>query len=105
MATVTTSLADRAETIFTELGYTVDRTDGELRAERKWRVVQITPVDDPAEAPLSGDLRCFVTDHDTAHEVYDHLLSVDPEYDWAIMGVEDAGEYEVYRAPDMPLSA
>jgi len=104
MATVTTSLAEKAETIFTDLGYVVESDGTELRAQRKWRVVQVTPVDRPAETPQSGTLRCFVTWRERADDVHEHLSSTDPNYEWAVMGIEESGEYEVYHAPQ-PLPA
>ncbi|MFB6179209.1 MAG: hypothetical protein ABEI77_05740 [Halorientalis sp.] len=105
MATVTTSLSERAETIFTDLGYVVERDGRELRAQRKWRVVRVTPVDDPAEVPRSGELRCFVTWQEQADELRTVLGSRDPEYEWAVLGIEENGEYEVHHAPRAPLPA
>lgn len=105
MATVTTSLAEKAETVFTDLGYVVDRDGREIRAQRKWRSVQVTPVDTPTEAPASGDLRCFVTWEDRADELRDRLASCEPDYEWAVIGVEESGEYEVHHAPQTPLPA
>jgi len=100
MAGVTTALAERAETIFTDLGYVVERTGPELRAERKWRVVHVTPVDYPPEASSSGDFQCFVTWADQAPDVRERLRQTDPDCEWAVMGVEENGGYEVHRAPE-----
>ena len=105
MATVTTSLAETAEHIFSDLGYVVESDGAELRAQRKWRVVQVTPVDSPDETPNSGELRCLVTWRDRAAEIHDSLTSRNPDYDWAVMGVEENGEYEVYHPPQKPLPA
>lgn len=95
MGTVTTSLRQRARTIFDELGYDVSNDGGEMRAERKWRVVQVTPMDEPDQPPRTGDLRCFVTWNDRLDALEDELRRVDPDYEWAIIGVDESDEYEV----------
>lgn len=105
MATVTTSLTERAESIFTDLGYVVEDEGAELRAVRKWRVVQVTPVDRHEETPDSGTFRCFVTWGERATEVQSRLANADPDYEWAVMGVDENGEYDVYHAPQSPLPA
>lgn len=97
MATVTTPLTEQAESIFTELGYAVSRDGTTLRAERKWRVVHVTPVTDPEGADDRGDFHCFVTWKERADEVRERLSSLDLSCDWAVMGIDDAGDYEVYR--------
>ena len=96
MATVTTPLAEKAESIFTELGYSVSTDDSGLRAERKWRVVHVTLGADPA-AETDGELQCFVTWNDHADEVRDRLTGQNPEYEWAVIGVRDDGSYDCYR--------
>lgn len=96
MATVTTPLAEKAESIFTELGYTVSSDDCGLRAERKWRVVHVTVGDDPA-ADGDEDFRCFVTWDDHADEVHDRIAGLNPDYEWAVIGVRDDGDYDCYR--------
>jgi hypothetical protein len=97
MGTVTTSLRKRARSIFTDLGYTVSGSGGELRAERKWRIVRVTPMAEPREPPTSGKLRCFVTWSDHVGTLERRLSRVDPDYEWAIIGVRDGGGYEVAR--------
>ena len=99
MGAVSTSLADRAHSIFTNLGYSVSDHEGELRAERKWRVVQVTPMDEPETPPQSGDLRCFVTWSDRVEGLESTLQRADPDYEWAIIGVEDGDEYVVTGPP------
>lgn len=98
MATVTTSLQDRAESIFREMGYRVSTAGGELRARRKWRVVRVTPMPDPdtgtVSDPSSGsdsgaDLRCFVTWAEHLPVVERHLEGREPGYEWAVVGVRD----------------
>lgn len=104
MATVTTPLVEKAESIFTDLGYVVESDGPELRAQRKWRSVQVTPVDEPAETPSSGELRCFVTWQDDAGSMRERLAESDHDYEWAVIGVADDGEYEVYREPTTTLA-
>lgn len=105
MSTVTASLTERAESIFSDLGYVVDTDGEELLAQRKWRLVQVTPVDSLSDAPKSGELRCFVTWEDRVEEVRERVASRDPSYEWAVMGVDDSGEYEVHHAPGPAVSA
>ncbi len=96
MGAVTTSLAAQAESIFDDLGYTVSRHDTELLAERKWRVVHVTLADrEPDEVPSSGNFRCFVTRADDATSTYRRVARADPAYEWAVIGVDDDGDYEV----------
>lgn len=95
MGAVSTSLDETARTIFTDLGYDVNDDGDELRAERKWRTVHVTTTD-PAEAPSHGGLRCFVVRSERAGDTRDKLLDIEPDYDWAVIGVEDEG-YSVYH--------
>jgi hypothetical protein len=99
MATVSTPPADQARTIFNDLGYTVSGDGDEFRAERKWRVVRVTALAGSEETPDEGDLRCFVTWDEHAPELSRKLRRTDPEYEWAIIGVRESGDYEVLRAP------
>lgn len=100
MGTVTTSLRDRAQSIFADLGYTVSPSGGELRAERKWRVVQVTPMAEPGDPPSSGDMRCFVTWSDRVDSLETRLTRADPDYEWAIIGIDaDCEDYEVADPP------
>jgi len=96
MGAVTTSLAEHASSIFADLGYSVSRTDSELRAERKWRVVHVT-CSEPSQIPTEGQHRCFVTEMETATTTYRRVSMAEPEYDWAVIGVADDGEYDVLR--------
>ena len=95
MGVVTTPPTEAARSIFTDLGYTVSGSGCEFSAERKWRVVDVTAADESTELPESGDLRCFVAREDTAHDLRERLLATKPDYDWAVIGVDTAGEYEV----------
>ncbi|MFT4945851.1 MAG: hypothetical protein ACI8TL_000078 [Natronomonas sp.] len=96
MSAVSTSLQKEAESIFTDLGYEVTPEGSEIQAQRKWRVVQVTPMAEPSEPPSSGDLRCFVTHAKTVPTLEEKLDAADLEYEWAIIGVEDDG-YTVSR--------
>lgn len=107
MGTVTTSLVEKARSIFTEMGYDVASNGRELRAERKWRTVRVTPVPDP-DRPLrtdggfedsTADLRCFVTTAEHAPDLERYLDRTEPAFEWAVVGVDDDQDYEVLRAP------
>jgi hypothetical protein len=98
-----TPLLDEARTIFSELGYEVEKEGDELRAERKWRTVFVTTAD-PAEAPTHGRLRCFVAESERATEVRDRLVSLAPDYDWAVVAVE-SGDYRILHPDADALSA
>lgn len=95
MGAVTTSLAERAESIFADLGYTVSRTEGELLAERKWRLVHVTP-SSPETVPTAGEFRCFVTPSEDAPSACRRVAAAEPGYEWAVIGVDDDGGYEVF---------
>ncbi len=97
MGAVSTSLREQARTIFADLGYRVSTDGGELRAERKWRTVHVTPTADADSPPESGEFRCFVTFHDRVDELEGALNRLNPDYEWAIIGVDDDAEYEVAR--------
>jgi|AntDeeMetagen134_2_1112570.scaffolds.fasta_scaffold09418_3 hypothetical protein len=94
MGAVTTSLASQAESIFDDLGYSVSQHDTELLAERKWRVVHVT-FSYPEEVPAEGEFRCFVTRSEEATSTSRRVAMADPDYEWAVIGVDDDGEYEV----------
>lgn len=98
MGVVNTVLRREAESIFTDLGYDVDTDGPDLRARRKWRVVDVTPMDEPREPPASGRLRCFVTWSTHVDALEGRLADADPDYDWAIIGVTDE-DYVVSHRP------
>lgn len=98
MGTVSTQLVSRARTMFDDLGYAVSDDGRELRAERKWRVVHVTPMPEPEEAPTAGDYRCFVTWDDRVGDLRKRLAGQDLDYEWAIVGVTDDGGYAVREA-------
>ncbi|WIV68672.1 DUF7116 family protein [Natrialbaceae archaeon AArc-T1-2] len=95
-------LVEQARSIFAELGYTVEGTGPEFRAERAWKVVHVNPVSDTQQLPTgSGEFRCFVAESGDADDLGDRLRSRDPDYEWAII-VVDGEEYQVERAPPGP---
>lgn len=96
MSAASTSLQKEAESIFSNLGYEVTPEGREMQAQRKWRVVTVTPMAEPRDPPQSGELRCFVTNAETVTRVEQRLERADPAYEWAIIGVEDDG-YVVSR--------
>lgn len=95
MGTVTTSLRQEAQSIFADLGYDVSGNGSEIHAQRKWRTVRVTPMSEPRDIPTSGEMRCFVTWEEQAGDIERHLTEADPDYEWAIIGVRECGEYTV----------
>ena len=98
-------LADRARSIFDQLGYTISGDGHEFRADREWKSVRVMATEDVPETPESGDLRCFVTYTDTAQDLRRKLLEDKPPYDWAIVSVEGEkaatdGGYDVIHPPE-----
>ncbi|PSP31804.1 hypothetical protein BRC64_08965 [Halobacteriales archaeon QH_10_67_22] len=100
MRAVTKPLDEQARSIFDELGYDVRTRGTELLAERKWRVVHVTTIGDDDETPKSGDYRCFVAWNEDVDAVERQLRREDPDYEWAVLGVDEGGDYEVTRAPE-----
>lgn len=93
-----TELADAAASIFTDLGYTVDDEGADLLARRKWRVVHVTPMGDPELPSSDGQYQCFVTWADRVPALERRLETAEPEYEWAIIGI-DEDDYVVRRHP------
>ncbi|WP_254864827.1 DUF7116 family protein [Halovivax gelatinilyticus] len=92
-------LVEQARSIFDDLGYTVEGTGPNFRAERDWKVVHVSTTLEEVEQPASTDeFRCFVADPNNVDELEHRLTSTDPAYEWAII-VADGDEYEVERAP------
>lgn len=102
MREVNTQLESCAREIFQELGYSVSSEGRQLRAERKWRVVRVTPMAEPTEVPRDGKFHCFVTSDEQTGKVERRLRSRDLPYEWAVIGVGDRGEYEVTKATTKP---
>lgn len=102
MGPVNMRLVEQARSIFADLGYTVEGTGPEFRAEREWKVVHVNPVLDDAALPsAAGDFHCFVSRKDEADDLERRLRATDPDYEWAIIAV-NGDEYEVERAPPGP---
>ena len=100
MGAVSTSLIEEARTAFQELGYEVTDEEDELRAERKWRTVYVTAAD-PSEANTHGRLRCFVARPDRASDVRDRLLDLEPDYDWAVITIEEDESSVLHPSADV----
>lgn len=94
--------------MFRDLGYTVSGSGTELTAERKWRTVRVTAMtaeeategrrpftDGGADTADGDDLRCFVTWRDYTGELRSRLEGRNTSFEWAVVGVDDAGGYEV----------
>jgi hypothetical protein len=110
MPTVSIPPVEEARAVFRRLGYAVTGDGTALRAERKWRTVEVHVVSGeeatggrrPAlgdGGPDASDLRCFVTWRDEAPALSERLDSRDPGYQWAVVGVDRDGSYEVLRSP------
>jgi hypothetical protein len=99
MGTVSTPPVEQARSIFSDLGYTVSGDGPEFRAEREWKVVHVSAITEPGETPDSGAFRCFVTYDETAETLEQELTRLQPDYEWAIISVDDDAEYDVVRAP------
>ena len=100
MPTVSTPLIEEAQAIFARLGYSVSGDGSEFIAERKWRSVHVTVLRSGAtlsnkRARTDGgtvsnqcQLRCFVAPKTETTLIKERLTAMNPEYEWAIMGVE-----------------
>lgn len=99
MESATASLATRARSIFDDLGYTVVGEGAQFRAERDWKVVQVTATAEVADHDGDG-LHCYVTPSDRVGALRRELDAGDAE-EWAIIAL-DGDEYEVVRAPPGP---
>lgn len=99
MGTVSTPPVEQARSIFSDLGYTVSGDGPEFRAEREWKVVHVSAISEPEETPDSGAFRCFVTYDESAEALEREITRLQPDYEWAIISVDDDAEYDVVRAP------
>ena len=106
MASVSMPPVEQAAELFRSLGYEVSGDGPEFRARRKWRTVQVTVLDADEAAsaqPVLADggrpddvsFRCFVTWKGYAESIRDCLTGRDPDYEWAVLGVESPSDYEV----------
>lgn len=100
MGAVSTSLIEEARTVFRELGYEITEEGDELRAERKWRTVYVTAAD-PTEAATYGRLRCFVARPDRAADVRERLLDLEPDYDWAVVVIDEDDTHVLHPSADV----
>jgi hypothetical protein len=101
MRPVNIRLVEQARSIFTELGYTVEGGGREFTAQRDWKSVRVTMIEDGDDLPETGSLRCFVTESQAAGELRRRLRQRNPDYEWAIIGI-DGEDYHVERAPPGP---
>lgn len=103
MGPVSIPPVEQARSIFNELGYTLSGDGTEFRAEREWKVVQVTATADEHEEsiPDSGSLRCFVTYREAAESLVRRLSDLGPDYEWAVISVDDGTDYDVIHAPSM----
>lgn len=104
MGNGSTDLERRARSIFDDLGYTVVGDGAEFRAERAWKVVQVRATETEPELVDSETLQCYVTDREQVRSVRRRLSRADPDFEWAVIAV-DEDEYEVERAPPGPDAA
>jgi hypothetical protein len=107
MASVDMPPVRQAVDVFKRLGYSVSDENREFQARRKWRTVRVTVLDsDEATATRraltdggrteDASFRCFVTWKEYAGAIRDRLESADLGADWAVIGVDDAGDYDVH---------
>ncbi|WP_336037815.1 DUF7116 family protein [Halobacterium yunchengense] len=99
MGTVSTPPDEQARSIFDDLGYSLAGDGTEFSATRDWKEIRVTAVTDDVDADDDGAYRCFVTWADNAAALERELSRLDPPYEWAVMGVQEDGDYEVARAP------
>ncbi len=99
MGAASTPTVERAKSIFTNLGYTVSGDGPEFLAEREWKVVRVTATpEEPPEAD-PNELHCFVTDREHGSQFDRRMQRADPDYEWAVIAVDENDEYDVIRAP------
>lgn len=107
MVTVHVPPVEPATELFRRLGYAVSGEGTEFRARRKWRTVHVTVLDAEGasapyralandEPPADASLRCLVTWQGEADAVCDRLAERDPDCEWAVVGVDGEGDYEVH---------
>jgi len=100
MVTGSTPPSDEARQIFSELGYEITGDDGDtFRAAREWKEVDVLAVTNEVRTGSGGGMRCFVTWEDHVERLERRLEADDHDYEWAVIGVSENGDYEVARAP------
>jgi len=91
--------SDEAKSIFADLGYSVSGDGTTFTAARDWKEIEVLAVTNDVDTPNGDRMRCFVTWSDCVHDLGAALDSAAPDYEYAVIGVEEDGEYEVARAP------
>ncbi|MGB9987700.1 DUF7116 family protein [Salarchaeum japonicum] len=91
--------SEEAKSIFADLGYSVAGDGATFTAARDWKEVEVLAVTDDVDTPSGDRMRCFVTWKDYVPDLGELLDRAAPDYDYAVIGVEEDGEYEVARAP------
>lgn len=91
--------SDEAKSIFADLGYSVSGDGTTFTASRDWKEIEVLAVTDELDTPSGDGMRCFVTWNDYVSDLGDALDRAAPDYDYAVIGVEDDGDYEVARTP------
>ena len=99
MGTVSTPPHEQARSIFTDLGYSLAGDGAEFSATRDWKEIRVSAVTDDVETGGGSNYRCFVTWAANANALETRLRRLDPPYEWAVIGVQEDGDYEVARAP------
>lgn len=93
------ALIDRARTIFTELGYSIDGSDTEFTATREWKAVQVVATEDDVDVRSADEpYKCFIVDQGNIDALEHEIRRRDPEYEWAIIGITEDG-YDVATPP------
>jgi hypothetical protein len=87
MESATAALETRARSIFDDLGYTVVGDGPEFRAERDWKVVQVTATDGTAD-PNDDGLHCYVTSSEHAGDLRRTLAGSECD-EWAVIAIVD----------------
>jgi hypothetical protein len=101
MGTAVSPPTDRARSIFDELGYDVAGDGPTFSATREWKQVTVSAVTEEISTPTTSGYRCFVTWADALDTVAARLEALDLDADWALIGVERDGSYEVARTPSV----
>lgn len=99
MGAVTTPPDEQARSIFDDLGYSLAGDGAEFSATRDWKEIRVRAVTDDVDTSGEGGYRCFVTWAEHTDALERELERRDPSGEWAVLGVEEDGDYEVARAP------
>lgn len=99
MGAVTTPPDEQARSIFDDLGYSLAGDGAEFSATRDWKEIRVSAVTDDVDADDDGGYRCFVTWSEFTDALEKQLRRLDPPHEWAVIGVDEGGDYEVARAP------